>query len=182
MSIYREFMSQNYNQDTGICEFINFTVLPQDRGVSLEDIPKFTKANTRFSVNVYAHDSEEETVYPIMITAEEKEYHMDLMLLIDKSSGSAHYIYIYDLDLLLLKKNCKKTFRCRSCLNGFASRDEKDLHTKICTKYPAQRLVFPSHQFVNYDLGANEIRHTFWVSADFETYMKVKLYVHCKYL
>jgi hypothetical protein len=173
LSLYREFMAENFDWESRKCKFIEFNILPQERGVAIEDIPAFTRANETFSVNVYAHDDEENTIYPILVTAEEKQYHMDLMILVDEETGASHYVYIYDIDLLLIRKNCDKTFRCKSCLQGFRTRISKEEHSLICCKNPPQRLVFPIHQFVNYDLGANEIRHTFWVSADFETYMKV---------
>jgi hypothetical protein len=57
---------------------LNSTFFPRKEELQLK-IFQVLRVQT-FSVNVYAHDDEEDTIYPILVTVEEKQYH-DLMIL-----------------------------------------------------------------------------------------------------
>jgi len=173
MRQYTEFMARNYNFVR--CSMINFTCLPQTGLVSVEDIDTFEKHNPTFSVNIFGHCEEEKTIFPKRLCKLERQNHMDLLLVTDVQNDRSHYIYIYDFDKLMKKKNSRKKFFCKRCLQAFATVDLRLQHSFYCAEHPPQRLVFPSMRSVNYTIGSNEISHTYWVCADFETIMTVRL-------
>jgi len=170
---YSDFMARNYNEDSATCNFIDFTCLPQTGPVSLHDIDQFESCNTTFSVNVFAHCDEDKCIFPIRLTKLEKTNHMDLMVITDVQNDKSHYIYIYDFDKFMKRKTCKKTYFCKRCLQSFSTVENRSTHYVYCKEYPPQRLSFPNMKSVNYTIGPNEISHTYWVSADFETVMTV---------
>jgi len=130
--------------------------------------------NGHFSVNVYGLSGS--LVEPIKVIKEEGTYHTDLLMLIDKDDPEqSHFIYIYDLDLFLKEENNKK-YHCKRCLHGFTSQALLKDHLEICKEYPAQAIVFPDENSVNYKIGNNQILHPLFVVADFETWMKVWRY------
>jgi hypothetical protein len=106
--IYQEFLESNYDRQTKIWRHINFSMLDFIEGVELSEISKFEKLNPRFSVNIYAHDDEDNTIFPNRITLEQKEIHVDLMSLSDVDTGVQHLIYIQDFNLFMKRANCHK--------------------------------------------------------------------------
>jgi len=175
---YREFMRVNYDEESHKFHIINFSELPQSGVVTVHDIDIFEKNNHQFTVNLFGHCEKDKAIYPIRLTKfEERQFHMDLLLLVDGENDRSHFVLIYDFDLFMKKRNCTKKYYCKRCLQAFRSNEERLHHRQVCSEIPPQRIVFPQFKSVNYKIGCNEIQHTYWVSADFETYMEVRLTV-----
>jgi len=175
MKQYTDFMARNYNPDTHSCSLIDFTCLPQSGSVSIHDIDQFEKCNQTFSVNVFGHCDKENYIFPIRLCKHENIKHMDLLLITDAQNDRSHYIYIHNFDKFMKKTSCNKRFFCKRCLQSFATDQLRSNHILYCKENPPQRLMFPRMKSVNYSIGSNEIAHTYWVSADFETVMMVRI-------
>jgi len=173
MKIFHDFMRENYDEVSRKCLTIDFTCLPNEGFVDLEDIIKFEKCNPNFSVNVFAHENE--SVYPLQLSSnkKEKQHHADLLLITDTNNNTYHLILIVDFDTFMSKSDGHKRYFCKRCLQSFGSVEHRKCHLKVCEKYSPQRIEFPEEDSVNYTMGGNEIAQEFYVVADFETYMQV---------
>ena len=81
--------------------------------VAVKDVPKFEKQNA-ISVNVFGY---EDGYYPLYISRDQKERHINLLLLEDK--GKTHYCLIKNLNGMLYfqSKHEQKKFFCTYCLH-----------------------------------------------------------------
>ena len=108
--------------------------------VAVKDVPKFEKQNN-ISVNVFGY---EDGYYPLYISRNQKEKHVNLLLI--EKGGKTHYCLITDLNKMLhsqTKHNGRKFF-CTYCLHGFMRKDLLDKHKPLCEKYGAQCTELPS--------------------------------------
>ena len=93
--------------------------------MNLKDIPKFERLNN-VSISVYAYQEgkavgQEGFIYPLKVSKEVKERHVDLLLSADDDTN--HYYFIKDFGRLIgsqYNKDSSKTYFCRFCLHGFS--------------------------------------------------------------
>ena len=114
----------------------------------LNHISKFVAQNPTVSINIFG--IEEDKIYPVRITDEEKQNHYDLLYVTNDTTS--HYCYITNFNALIrsqLTKHHGQIAVCKRCLAYFqgANKDEKlSLHRKYCNRktveQPAQ-YTFP---------------------------------------
>ena len=109
--------------------------------VSIKDIPKIEK-QFNVSINVFGH--EDSYIYPIKVTTEDKDKHVDLLY--TENEETSHYVLIKDFNTLNCKitKNKNKKYFCRWCINQhFSSQEILKKHIDICKKNGAQAVEMP---------------------------------------
>ena len=90
--------------------------------MALKDIPKFKRLNN-VSISVYGYqegkEDQEGFVYPVKVSKEVNDCHIDLLLI--ASDVTTHYCYIKDLLVGSQYSNHNhKTYYYRYCLHGFS--------------------------------------------------------------
>lgn len=80
---------EKYNDEN---QYINFSSVQDDEGVSIGHLRRFEQLNPNISVNVYHHDNEKKKIYPIRLTRQMKKLHIDLMRV--RKKEKAHFILI----------------------------------------------------------------------------------------
>ena len=163
----------SYPDYKGILKFdgINFPVV-------LKDIPKFEKLN-QISVNVFVIEETKKynpfqiirEVLPIHLTTEEKEKHVNLLLLHD--GNTSHYCWIKNLSRLVSAQcsaSQRKIFICDRCLHYFYTEEKLNVHRQYCKKINACAVKLPEAQnntlkFKNF---ARKIPAPFIIYADTE--------------
>ena len=99
--------------------------------VTIKQISQIERQN-RIDINVFGYDK---SVYPIRISKEKYEDHLDL-LYIEKESETkrAHYVYIKDFNSLMYSftKHKEKRHFCMHCLQCFYSNDDLEKHRENC--------------------------------------------------
>ncbi|XP_042912888.1 uncharacterized protein [Parasteatoda tepidariorum] len=148
---------------------LNFTGI--EFPVRLQDVSKFEKLNG-LSINVYGL-TENDKVYPLIITDEEKSPHVDLIYL--TSASSSHYAWIKDLSRLLSSQYSKhngKRLICRRCLQFFTTEPVLTRHQLSCSQREAVRVQMPEDKWLSF----KNMKHTqpvpFVIYADFECLTK----------
>ena len=134
--------------------------------VAVKDVPKFEKQND-ISVNVFGY---EEGYYPLYISKNEKERHVNL-LLTDKG-GKTHHCLITDLNKMLhsqIEHNGRKFF-CTYRLHGFIRKDLLGQHKPLCETHGAQCTELPSGKgkIMTFKNWRKMLKVLFVIYADFE--------------
>ena len=163
--------------------------------MALKDIPKFERLHN-VSISVYGYQEgkagdHEGFVYPLKVSKEVNERHVDLLLIADDDTN--RYCFIKNFVRLVGSQysNAKgKTYFCRFCLYGFsrAYRDqdrsqhrrtnedmEKKLkaHERNCFAFAAQRTDFPDDPIVKFEnIQYQQVEAPFTVYADFESILE----------
>ena len=93
--------------------------------MTLKDIPKFEKVNN-VSISVYGYqegkEDQEGFVYPLKVSKEVNERHVNLFLIADDDTN--HYCFIKNYGRLVGSQYSSaksKTYFCRFCLHVFSS-------------------------------------------------------------
>ena len=96
--------------------------------VAVKDVPKFEKQNDIF-VNVFGYKN---GYYPLYISKDQMERHVNLLLLEDK--GKTHYCLIKNLNGMLYSQTKHKAqqYFCTYCLHGFTREDLLIAHKQLC--------------------------------------------------
>ena len=169
------------------------------RGISfpmaLKDIPKFEKVNN-VSISVYGYqdgkgEDQEGFVYPLKVSKEVNERHVDLLLIANNDTN--HYCFIEDFCRLVGSQYSSynhKAYFCIFCLHGFSRhsasrcqdrqhrRTDEDMkkklkaHEKNCFAFAAQRTEFPDDPIVKFENIEKQVEAPFTVYADFESILK----------
>ena len=135
----------------------------------LADITKIEK-NNNLSINVIGFDATDE-FYPLRVTKEIKDKHINLLLIKDGDKG--HYCLIRNFSALLSKRTKAKAkqYFCYHCLHAFVTQDGLDRHTPLCYQQRAQKIVFPDKEkTVKFKNIKKQLRVPFIIYADFECY------------
>ncbi|XP_028417042.1 uncharacterized protein LOC114541307 [Dendronephthya gigantea] len=135
--------------------------------VTVDKIGKFERQN-HISVNVFGF---EDVLFPIYITKEHFDTHVNLLLY---SQGTTrHYCLIKDLNKLLYSQNRRKTrmYYCRYCLHGFIRDNLLQEHEPHCSQHGPQRIELPNEDnaqlfFKDYH---KQLKVPFAIYADFES-------------
>ena len=129
-------------------------------------VPKFEKQND-ISVNVFEYEN---GYYPLYISRNQKEKHVNLLLI--EKGGKTHYCLITDLNKMLHSQtnHQHKTFYCTYCLHGFMRKDLLDKHKPLCEKHGAQCTELPSgkDKFMTFKNWGKMLKVPFVIYADFE--------------
>ena len=159
----------------------------------LKDIPKFERQNN-VSISVYGYENGKENkdgfVYPLKVSKEVKERHVDLLLIGEDNNN--HYCYVKDFGKLVgsqYSSTSNKKYFCRFCMHGFSrSYTSQDLaqhrrtdeemkkklkdHEENCFSFAAQRTEFPEETNVKFKNVKNQVQAPFLAYADFESILK----------
>ena len=135
--------------------------------VTIDKIGKFERQNN-ISMNVFGF---EDVLFPIYITKEHIDTHVNLLLF---SNGTTrHYCLIKDLNKLLYDQNGRKCriYYCRYCLHGFIREDLLQEHEPHCSQHGPQRIELPDEEnaslyFKDYH---KQLKVPFTIYADFES-------------
>ena len=164
------------------------------RGISfpmtLKDIPKFERLNN-VSISVYGYqEGLEGFVYPLKVSKEVNERHVDLLLIVDDDTN--HYCFIKDFGRLVGSQYSnanKKPYFCRFSLRGSSRvyraqdrsqhrRTDENMEKKLkgpernCFAFAAQRSEFPDDPIPKFENIQNQVEAPFTVYADFESILK----------
>ena len=79
---------------------------------------------------------------------------MDLLLIIDENKS--HYVYIKDFDRFMFhkRKNKKKKYFCKSCLQCFSNKNVLKERKKVC-------LSINDAEYVRFEKGTIEFKNYF---------------------
>ena len=134
--------------------------------VAIKDVSKFEKQND-ISVNVFGYEN---GYYPLYISRNQKETHVNLLLI--EKGGKTHYCLITDLNKMLHSqtKYEGRKFFCTYCLHGFIRKDLLDTHKPLCEKHGAQCTELPSgkDKFMTFKNWGKMLKVPFVIYADFE--------------
>ena len=137
--------------------------------VKVSDIPKFEKQNPALSINLFGY--EEKELFPLYITKEKKENHVNLMLI--SSNETKHYCLIRNLNRLWfsLTKYKGKKFFCVYCLHGFLREDLLLEHEPHCSKNGPQRIKLPdeNNDVLYFKDVQKQLKVPFVIYTDFES-------------
>ena len=127
------------------------------------------KLNPSASINLFGYEGKE--LFPLYITEQKKEQHVNLLLI---SNGvTMHYCLIRNLSRLLgsLSKHNGRRFFCNYCLHAFSKSDLLEEHEPYCSKNGAQKIRMPSNgNYVLYFKDVHkQLRVPFVIYADFES-------------
>ena len=114
---------------------------------------------------------EKKVLFPVSITKERFDYHVDLLLY---SEGDVrHSSLIKDLNKLLYSQSRHKArmFYCRYCFHGFIREDLLEDHEPHCVQHGAQHIELPGEEnsslfFKDYH---KQLKEPFVIYADFES-------------
>ena len=136
-----------------IKKYINETVTAP---VNYLNIQKFERDNPQLECKINVLYSEDNEIYPIHISKQEKQSNqINLLLFKTMLNGEIvnHYAYIEDLDKLLKKtyrstavhgkKGYGKGFHCINCLQKFTTEEKLEDHTELCLKNKPQKIIIP---------------------------------------
>ena len=132
-----------------VCRVSNYTQYEDELNmkgitypVAVKQVPKFEKQND-ISVNVFGY---EEGYFPLYISPDQKETHVNLLLIPD--DDNSHYCLIKYLNKMLSHqtKHNSETFFCTYCLHGFSREDLLVKHKPLCKNYGIQHTLLPDEQ------------------------------------
>ena len=153
--------------------------------VTIKQISQIERQN-KININVFGYHK---AVYPIRISKENYEDHLDLLYIEEKEeekekecANRAHYVYIKDSNSLMYsftKHEHRKHF-CMHCLQCFYSNDDLEKHRENCIAINGVQSIelreiyidkngverIPSIYFKNYD---KQLPLPFVIYADFES-------------
>ena len=138
--------------------------------MAVNKIKLFESRNPHISVNCFGWRSG--SVFPLNIVREEKECHVDLLLL--KKEFNSHFVLVKNFSRLLssqVVRNGHERFFCKSCLNSFRRVEKLKEHKKICGEFEPTKIEVPGGlcSFRNFQ----KIMHVPVVGyADFESILK----------
>ena len=104
--------------------------------VTINQINRIEKQN-KININLFGYDTVKKAVYPIQISEESYDDHLDLLYIEGKNElgeETTHYIYIKDFNRLMFsftEHKCKKHF-CMHCLQCFYSNESLAKHKVNC--------------------------------------------------
>ncbi|VDI33807.1 Hypothetical predicted protein [Mytilus galloprovincialis] len=148
--------------------------------VSLKAIDKFERQNPNLNINVFGYDGvkkgedEEEDlqVYPLRISENTGEKHVDLMFI--THNDKQHYCWIKSLSRLLTSQvtgNKESVYFCRRCLCHFSRQDICDEHMEYCSQKKPVRIEMPEEgTFISFRNHQRQMRVPFIIYADFECF------------
>ena len=134
--------------------------------LAVKQVPKFEKQNT-ISVNVFGFKDE---YYPLYISPEQKEIHVNLLLIYDNEKS--HYCLIKNLDKMLSSrtKYNRRTYYCTYCLHGFSEEGPLLKHEPMCNNHGLQHTELPDEEnkWMKFANIKKMLKVPYVIYADFE--------------
>ena len=146
--------------------------------LNVTDVKKFEKLNPTISVKVLAYNAWTHCIYPVHVTKwNQRDNHVNLLLLNDEKKNKAHYILIKSMSRLLSYRSKKKAahYYCDYCLHGFIRKDLLDNHIEDCKQFGVQKVVMPNRnedKWVYYKAIERQLPVPMVMYADFESFTK----------
>lgn len=144
--------------------------------MQIKQISKFEDLNPKISCSIFSVALTSKKIFPVRITTHMRKYHVDLLLLVDKTLSEtnyrSHYILIKNFNAFcepLVTKHKGVKFFCHLCLGGFTSAEKVKVHREFCVKFGGQRVRLPSKPTMlkfSYFQACEPV--DFWVAADLE--------------
>ncbi|KAK3718101.1 hypothetical protein QZH41_017198 [Actinostola sp. cb2023] len=140
-----------------------------DYPVKIDQVKKFERQNPTTSVNVFG--LEEQELFPLYVTKDKKELHVNLLLY--SQDTRRHYCLIRDLDRLLssITRHDGRMYHCNYCMHGFVRQDLLDDHEPHCGRHEPQKIKLPDedHTTLQYTEVQKQLKVPFVIYADFES-------------
>ena len=137
--------------------------------MAVNKIKLFESRNPQISVNVFGWNG---GVFPLKVVREEKECHVDLLLL--KKEFKSHFVLVKNFSRLLssqVVRNGHERFFCNRCLNSFPRVESLGKHQALCGEFEPTKIEVPGGtcSFRNFQ----KMMHVPVVGyADFESILK----------
>ena len=144
---------------------VDFEGIPMP--ISFDDIKKFEKRNN-LAINIYALNEKKDRVVPYQISKIENVKPINLLFL-ENDDGEYHYLWIKDLNKLLLKHKCKhKRYFCPFCLWPFLKEEKCENHQEYCRRKDPVMVKFPKKKIVKFENIKHMGKVPFIITCDFE--------------
>ena len=136
--------------------------------VDIKQIKKIEQQN-EININVFGYENKQS--YPLRISKEKFEDHMELLLI--SEDMNKHFVYIKDFNRFMFnqtKHNDKKHF-CMHCLQCFSTQDVLDGHKLNCIVINGEQAIrMPSkdNNILKYNHYQKQLPAPFVIYADFE--------------
>ncbi|XP_061396091.1 uncharacterized protein LOC133331730 [Musca vetustissima] len=141
--------------------------------MELKYIKLFEEKNPNISVNVFGYEySSKSVVGPYYITKQEKDKHVNLLLL--ENDGKSHYILIKSLSRLVNNQltNCRRRLHiCNQCLYYTSKYDFMERHRDLCSKVIA-KMPEEGKSTLSFKNFHKQMNVPFVIYADFECVLK----------
>ena len=134
--------------------------------VSTKYIPKIEK-QFNVSINVFGHSGGD--VFPIKLTSQKHEKHVDLLY--TENEETNHYVLIKNFDKLNfnITKHKHKQHFCRYCIQHFSTKEILEQHIILCKGYGAQAVNLPKKgTTLCFSSPKNSVPCPFVIYADIE--------------
>ena len=143
-----------------------------DFPVNINQYNKIEKQNN-ININVFAYENKKP--YPIYISNEKNENHIELLLL--TKNNKKHYVLIKDFNKFMFNqtKNRNKKHFCMSCLQCFSSERVLNDHKNIClviNKTQAIKMPDKENNILKFNNYFKQQKVPFIIYADFEAITK----------
>lgn len=147
------------------------------------DIKLFEKNNPEYSINVFNIIPKKKNIRGVnretsigfyRIAKERKKYHLNLLLIKDKT-GNGHYLYIKNLSALLssqMPRHGKKALHlCDLCLSKFPTEEAQVKHIEggQCLK---REIIFPKDPYLEFNKFNRKIESRYYIVFDSEAYLE----------
>ena len=132
----------------------------------------FSSIETKHNICINMFYYKNKLIFPIYISDQKFENQMDLLLVTDGDKLHRSYIKDFDRFLFHKTKNKNKNFFCKSCLQGFSSKNVSIKHKENCLNINGEqsvRLEKGTTEFKNY---FKQIPGPFKIYADLECNLK----------
>ena len=136
--------------------------------VSIKQINKIELQN-KININVFGYENKQP--YPLFVSKEKFEDHMELLLI--SENENKHFVYIKDFNRFMFNqtKHKNKKHFCMHCLQCFSTKDVFDVHKKNCIVINGtQAIKMPSkdNNILKYNHYHKQLPAPFVIYADFE--------------
>ena len=113
--------------------------------MAVNKIKLFESRNPHISVNCFGWTESRGngSVFPLKIAREEKEIHVDLLLL--KKEFKSHFVLVKNFSRFLSSQVCRngQRFFCKRCLNSFPRVESLEKHQALCNEFEATKIEVP---------------------------------------
>ncbi|XP_072157587.1 uncharacterized protein [Bemisia tabaci] len=114
-------------------------------------------------------------IYPLRVTDEEKEDHIDLLYY--TKGGKSHYCWISNFESLVasqMTSNEHKAFICKKCFSFYHSEEKLAEHKILCRKLSKDSFLpeYPEDPVLYFENYAKTLKHKYVVYCDFECYLR----------
>ena len=114
---------------------------------------------------------EEQELFPLYVTKEKKELHVNLLLY--SQDDKRHFCLIRNLDRLLdsMSRDGHRMYHCVYCMHGFVRQDLLVAHEPYCGRHGPQKIKMPDEDQTTlaFKEVQKQLKVPFMIYADFES-------------